>query len=712
MSNTFQSCPKCQSFILSDTFECPECGHVFDEERAQASKNTRTDEAMKSLEMYDTCRECGESVRTGLVRCWNCNAFMRSDVEAKYREMTSQPQQIIFSDIPKDKRTEFIPAREDDGLMYRPRSKVFDADEESNEFSLRDESGGGEDTDFELQTPSAPAQTPSVTPPAAKADAATTEAAQADKPAAVNAESPSETTEKPAARSAKPSATGGKSDVDDLVGIALQDQKETLRKKREKLLEARQRRVLLPCKCGAWIRVHQDQGGRVVRCRQCKASVVVPVMKKKEKDSSRKQQSGPLIKVHWLDDVRLHVIKPTDVVLKPGSLEKSFDLVDVGLHESGLHTIKLAPPAKKSLFGKSADGPPAVDEQRKQIREQIEKTGKFDAIPFGELQSIGAEQALKVRLIQPVAEAHASMFAGVPVFGEGQIAIYLPLELPDSQQAFLSFPLSVCLKISDRLKSLFGLDLGLAENGIPLKEEYDTLKCHFSELPVKSLKNVIYYQNDPAFEVALAGHICATCGIAITEESRAKKKLGGAAGKGLAKAKCPKCSNKFGDQKAWTVVRKQDAAETEEEEDVSDVLKPAGASSPQPSASKPDDSFSLKSLQGRWKMVSLGQNGDFENPRDMRSASIIFAIEGDRYSVSAGDKVQEEGTLLVDAKQDPPHLDQKISEGPDAGKSHLGIVRIIDGKLENCQAAFGDERPDSFASGSSTTASLAVFERA
>ncbi len=76
----------------------------------------------------------------------------------------------------------------------------------------------------------------------------------------------------------------------------------------------------------------------------------------------------------------------------------------------------------------------------------------------------------------------------------------------------------------------------------------------------------------------LSGHICTTCGIADTEEPRAKKKLGGAAGKGIAKAKCPKCSNKFGDQKAFILTKTPESEESEQEEDVSEVLKRKPAS--------------------------------------------------------------------------------------------------------------------------------------
>ena len=157
--------------------------------------------------------------------------------------------------------------------------------------------------------------------------------------------------------------------------------------------------------------------------------------------------------------------------------------------------------------------------------------------------------------------------------------------------------------------------------------------------------------------------------------------------------------------------------QAEEEEDVSEVLKPkpAAAEEKPTAAEKPADDQQkvlLDSLQGKWKMVSLGQNGDFSSPTDMTPHNIVFAIDGQKYTVTAGDEVQEQGTVAVDSEQDPPHLDQNVTDGPDSGKTHLGIFRLTDGKLENCQGAFGQPRPSTFESEKDSTASLAVFERA
>jgi hypothetical protein len=39
------------------------------------------------------CGACGETIRKGLVRCSECNAFTRPEIEATYRDMVGKRQQ-------------------------------------------------------------------------------------------------------------------------------------------------------------------------------------------------------------------------------------------------------------------------------------------------------------------------------------------------------------------------------------------------------------------------------------------------------------------------------------------------------------------------------------------------------------------------------------------------------------------------------------------
>lgn len=67
------------------------------------------------------------------------------------------------------------------------------------------------------------------------------------------------------------------------------------------------------------------------------------------------------------------------------------------------------------------------------------------------------------------------------------------------------------------------------------------------------MRNLSYYRQDPAFELELSGYRCKSCTAVISEEGRKKNKLGGANGKGIAKAKCPKCSGKMGEELLYRI---------------------------------------------------------------------------------------------------------------------------------------------------------------
>ena len=60
------------------------------------------------------CPECGEKVRQGLVRCWNCGAFMNRALEAKFQEMQSKPREIMLSAVPEGEAVDASGQAEDD----------------------------------------------------------------------------------------------------------------------------------------------------------------------------------------------------------------------------------------------------------------------------------------------------------------------------------------------------------------------------------------------------------------------------------------------------------------------------------------------------------------------------------------------------------------------------------------------------------------------
>lgn len=585
MSTSIKTCPGCSSLILSDTSECPECGTVFNKEMAEANAAARASIEMKTQNMYDNCKKCGSSVRSGLVRCWSCNSFMRKDVEDKYAQLMAAPQKITFSEQSDRDKEELIPAR-----ITSKGEEVYDAVGDDDGFQLgtgvssqqQQSPSDASGDEFELDTiksaiaqqaaPQAAPQPPVTAQPVAPIAPVQPAAVAVTQPAATPAAeisevvAPAEAESQPAADAASTQADQQEDkDVndDEFVGMALTEVKETHQRKRRKVQQSRRRRVLVPCTtCGAWIRVFQDQAGRTVRCQKCKTPFVVPQIKKKGK-SSKDTETASDVSFEWLEGARVHVVSPTDIVLKPGSLEKGSQPADITFHEGQMYVVKFAPPAKKGLFGK-LDPTTEVPAQRKLIRDAVGRSGKLNSVPVGECLPLSGSQANNLKLVQPVSQAHDSMFAGVPVFGSGKIAVYLPIAQPDNQQIFLSMTLTQSRQMAAELQQNFGIDLQLAENGVPATDQKEMLKCKLVEIPVEAIRNVEYYENDPAFELEMTGHRCGTCQIVISEDGRARKKLGGVKGKGIAKAKCPSCSAKMGGQKTYRISKSPGDAEDQE----------------------------------------------------------------------------------------------------------------------------------------------------
>src|SRR6187401_2362210 len=69
------------------------------------------------------CPECGELVRPGLVRCWNCGGFMNRELEQKYLEMQAAPKKVFFSQLPDDADIHEAAGQEDD-FVLTPKSAV------------------------------------------------------------------------------------------------------------------------------------------------------------------------------------------------------------------------------------------------------------------------------------------------------------------------------------------------------------------------------------------------------------------------------------------------------------------------------------------------------------------------------------------------------------------------------------------------------------
>ncbi len=456
------------------------------------------------------CPDCGEMVRQNSLRCWNCGAFMNPELEAKFMELQAKPQEIIFSELPDD--------------------EVHTYDEEDDE------------DDFELSAP-APAPLPQV---------------------AVSQSAPELPGTVPIPTAPSKAVVGFSSDVDHsvatggdaLLDIALNEERESRTKRRARKQTGGMKTpgggIIIFCPYGCKIEVKETHRGMTGRCPKCRSPFIVPidppVYKKsaKEGDATTSTDGKSTGSVggfgDWLLDLHLHTVNPEKLKLKADSLLKEFVPVDFGFSNEKLLVFQLA--AKKGgMFGGGAK----TGDPRDAVLQHLAAGKSIDELPVANKYLFESADLRQLKVVQPVANRADSMFHGVPIFGEGRIAIQMPMTAAATSSVYVSVGITQFWELKKQLEAHYGI-MGLgADSGIPAAHVYTQAKCHYLNTPLKVLENLEFYEADPTAELETVGYRCGACGLTVSEDGRKKESLGGKSPKGIAKAKCPKCSSKMGE---------------------------------------------------------------------------------------------------------------------------------------------------------------------
>lgn len=519
MAVSIKNCPKCRTMLFSDTIQCPACQHVLDTSRYQ-EWSARTDGRLASSATETACPKCGEMIRDGLVRCWKCSTFMREEIAAEYRRMQSAPQPVIYSPLPR-------------GSAARPTA------------------GSGAavvagDDDFELgtgfrQQPAEPDQ-----PLPATREAAAGE--DANGRAKVDREANGDAPPPPPPDVPHSIATSG----DALLQVALEEQQEELAKRRKRKLQRltgprSETAIMVFCPNGHRVEVDVKYRGMTGRCPKCRSPFFVPLPEATPESAAGARPQAEAAKLgygkftRWMDDVHVHAVSPEKLKLKAGSLKADFQLFDLAFADDEL----LAASYSKKKGAAHAKSKKTAND-REALQEFLKNGAPVVDAPAADKFTATAEQVKAATVVQPAAYAHESMFAGIPVFGEWLMAVRLPLGNDPASARFASFPLSGFRRFVEIMQSVYGVEDLCRGIDVPLEDVFTEAKCHYSEQMLKFLENIEYYQADPEFKLKLVGRKCQACGLVVSEDSRKKEKIGGANGKAIAKAKCPKCQQKFG----------------------------------------------------------------------------------------------------------------------------------------------------------------------
>lgn len=584
MTISIVTCPKCGALVLGDTPECYACHHMLHSSAPAVGQTTLPSDAAVAEDL-ETCTQCGETYRKGLVRCWSCGAFTRQEIADAYQTMLaaqhSRPEadNLFLTQATALDTNPFTP----DELMARHKASFphaadqdleISASDEDFDFELADSVALGESTGpaisddeaYRLVTSNEPAPPPP--PPIPVAAEIPEDELPPLMPVAPVQEAatiplvmtPTDAPAAPAAQTAPDTAAHAETVAGDaLLNIAKEEEAEITRVKKEYRNKLRNS-FLVYCPMGCRIRVQDKHRGKSGKCPRCGSVYVVP-LKKKEQAKSEAEAAAPVVESKWkgwMEDVHLHSVQPQKLRIKADSLLNEFTEVDVGFSDEGVLQVTLVTSA--GMFGANLKKKPAL---RTAIQEHLKTVGKVEGVPAPAHRLIPIDALSQMAVVQPCPPDVESLFGNIPVFGANRIAVRVSRALEDGSTPYYSFTLSQFRHFAKFLEDVCGVSGLGANTEIPLTDQYNMLKCHYMETPVKELQSLAYYEKDKSFKLKLTGWRCGGCGLVVSEDGRKKEKIGGLNGKGIAKAKCPKCKQKFGSNPLYELEAPQEPAPSE-----------------------------------------------------------------------------------------------------------------------------------------------------
>jgi rubredoxin len=601
MSIGISPCPGCGTLLLDDTVECHRCHHVFDRQRADelALQDLPTDNAV--IQDLGVCHNCGEAVRSGLVRCWNCAVFLRADIQAAFdvrqgeqsglnpvdrnpqsRSMLKALPHTASSMSETDKNAQLAAyAASRNGHGSAPGAKSGQlaesgdnlpvAADDDDDFELSGDIFLAEDTSTEqLSPPSGASLIPYIPLMEIPQESATPPVT--DEPKVLGFQTPLQdspvASEPVTSGPAEHSPTTGESigtpetgedsgpgeelsEDDILLQIALTEEKEEL----EQASNPRKRGFVTSCDAGCKVRVMDHHRGKVGKCPKCGARLAVPLRKTTGAGAEEEAPLDPPVSfaplgkfVHVMQDVQLHTVARGKLKLKAGAHTKDFALIDLAIDPQTLVMLSwpkgtlLKPTTKK------------IPEFRATLKSKlIAKPDETDLSPAQVTAAPLSPESLAI--VQPTVPGGNETLTGLPVFGEGRIAVEILNPDEKSPQQFLTFNLSQFRQFAQAIRQGTSWTNFAEGSGIPLSSELATLSCHYNETPVLELQQVAYFQNDKSFTLQLTGYRCQSCGLVVSEDGRKKEKIGGKTPASIKSAKCPKCQKPFGLGPLYTLQR-------------------------------------------------------------------------------------------------------------------------------------------------------------
>lgn len=578
---------------MGDQQACDACGKELPAEFRETSPGPSASPGSAEI----VCPKCSSTMPKGVLRCRDCGAYMSVEIEASMlaKQMSRGGNAAVagYGRLPTGSglrntgagiNSTFAEVADDDDFDLKPEVDLLDSkmqamvDQQSmgtaaSPGTVEDdfEMGSG---DYSVAVPSL-AEEPVKTAEAAPAASVAAQAA-APGPAAPPAEAPP-TGGAAAIEAAVAEATAAVPELgtevphsvqtagDVLLDAALEEERDIQdrmkgghrRLKRSATTELGPDRFLIFCPNGHRVQVHNKHRGRTGRCPNCKSLFFVPQADTNQTlgqaggapdaPASEAAEAAPAVGyARWITDINLHRVSPAKLKLKPGSLSAEFEPVDLA---AGPEHLLVAVLFTGGGAFRSMQEPKKKAAARQAMLEHFKKQMPVADVPIPKHHLVTPEQLQQLKIAQPTVPGEESLFADVPVFGEGRIAIRVPALDITGERAYLSFALSQFREFSAMLAEAFKLaDFG-SGTSIPMVDDLQEAKCHYSESVLRSVpaEKLPFYKADPSLKLTVIGRRCQKCGLVVGEDSRKKEKIGGTSDASVAKALCPKCKSKFGD---------------------------------------------------------------------------------------------------------------------------------------------------------------------
>jgi uncharacterized protein (TIGR03067 family) len=125
-------------------------------------------------------------------------------------------------------------------------------------------------------------------------------------------------------------------------------------------------------------------------------------------------------------------------------------------------------------------------------------------------------------------------------------------------------------------------------------------------------------------------------------------------------------------------------------------------------STRADDKDDAPKTTGTWIPTSAELGGNKFPDEVLKSIKLV--IDGDKYTVTVGE-VTDKGTAKVDSKAKPMSIDILGTDGPNKGKTILGIFELTGDTLKVCYDLSGKARPTAFESKPNTQLFLVTYKR-